>query len=200
MKIGLLGGTFDPIHKGHLYIAKEVLKKLSLDKVIFVPANVPPNKENALFSPANIRFEMVKKSISPYSQFEISDEEIKRQGVSYTIDTVRNFKEKFKAKLFLIMGMDQLLAFHAWKDYELISNYANLVVINRQGFPQKDDYIKNFLGKIFNKIIFLELKPFVVSSSEIREKIKQGLDVSEFIPKEAVEVIRENGLYKLPLH
>jgi len=196
LKIGLLGGTFDPIHNGHLYIAKEVLKKLFLDKVIFVPANVPPNKENALFSPANIRFEMVKKSITPFSNFEISDEEIKRQGVSYTIDTLKNFKKKLKAELFLIMGMDQLLAFHTWKNYELICDYAKLVVINRQGFQHNDEYVKKFL----DKIIFLELTPFIVSSSDIKEKIKQGLDVSEFIPKEAVEVIKKNGLYKLPLH
>ena len=174
--IGLFGGTFDPIHYGHLEIAKCFLEKCNLEKCIFIPAKVSPFKteEERMFSDEE-RFEQVKKAIKDNAQFEISDYEIfnDKNEVSYSIDTIRFFHNKFKkANLFFLIGTDQALHFEKWKDYSEILKLVRIAIANR---PEKITLEeKNYINKIFNNsAIWLDNDIFPITSTEIRERINK---------------------------
>jgi len=134
-RIGILGGTFNPIHIGHLAIAEWSYEKLKLDKVIFVPTYLPPHKSSRGVIDAKTRYKMVELAIKDNPHFEISDFEIKKGGKSYSIDTVRYFSEKFNkdTKLYFIIGEDCLSTLHKWKEIEKLVSLASFVVVNRPG-------------------------------------------------------------------
>lgn len=188
MIIGLLGGTFDPIHNGHLYLAKEVLKKLSLDKVIFMPTYIPPHKKGARVTPARHRYNMVKLAIKGNKRFELSDMEMKRKGRSYSIQTLKALRKKIgpKAEIFFITGSDSLKDLNKWKDYREILALSCFVVVKRPGFK-----IKSSAGGF----IILHINAKDVSSTGIRERIKKSRSIEKLVPPEVKKYIKRYKLY-----
>lgn len=213
MKIGIFGGSFNPLHNGHLNNILTVTKKTGLDKVIIVPTNQNPLKPIIDSPSSEHRVEMLKRAFGTYgNQFEIDDLEIKRGGTSYTIDTIKSLKEKYKNDdLFLILGVDQLDSFHEWKNYKKILESVNLIVTSRPGFelPHSVDELPTYLREYveefdFNfielksgkSIQFLTLNDIEISSTELRKKLRVGRPVEKYLPLAVESYIKEHGLYK----
>ncbi len=188
--IGIIGGSFDPIHIGHLITAQAVLEKRNLDKIIFIPCYVSPHKiNNKSVSPAR-RMEMVKLAIESNPNFTVSDFEIKANKVSYTVETLKHYG-KFYEKIDFIIGYDNLINFNSWKDPDKIVELANLVVLKRNFVAPSYSF-----HSYFAKAIFVDTPIVEISSTEIRDRIGKGLPVNYFLTKEVNEYIFEHGLYK----
>ncbi|MEW6089094.1 MAG: nicotinate-nucleotide adenylyltransferase [bacterium] len=209
--IGVFGGTFNPVHNGHLLIAEEARKRLKLDKVVFIPSSYPPHKKVSGLVSGCHRLNMVRLAIKDNPFFDSSDIEVKRGGKSYSIETIKQLKKSFKegAEFYFIMGADSILEFMEWKEWKELLELCNFVVTPRPGYELVGagskpalTLLKNKIRKILHnnaladKIIFLETGEFDISSTEIREKIKNGESVNYFVPKRVFEYIYENGLYQ----
>ena len=198
-KIGVFGGTFDPIHIGHIYIAYEAYKILELDEVIFMPAGNPPHKKWKDITDEIIRYEMVKKAIEPYSFFSINNYEIVKKGLSFTYETLRYLHESFKeVELYFITGADCLVNLNSWKNINEIFKFSNLVVFNRPGFD-KNDLLKRkeeFDREYCTNIVYLDLLNIEISSTLIRERVRESLEVKFFLPPGVVDIIDKYNLYR----
>lgn len=198
-KIGVFGGTFDPIHIGHIYIAYEAYKILELDEVIFMPAGNPPHKKWKYITDEIIRYEMVKKAIEPYSFFSINNYEIEKKGLSFTYETLRYLHESFKeVELYFISGADCLINLNSWKNINEIFKFSNLVVFNRPGFD-KNDLLKRkeeFDREYCTNIVYLDLLNIEISSTLIRERVHDSLEVKFFLPPGVVDIIDKYNLYR----
>ncbi len=195
---GILGGTFDPIHNGHLHIAYEAMYTLDLDKIIFMPTGNPPHKNNRDISDAKIRYDMVKEVIKEENKFEISDYEIKKDNHSYTYETIEYLKEKEKdTEWFFISGADCLMQIETWVNVEYILTNCHFVVFNRAGYEKEQLLIqRNKIASKYNcEIKFLDLPLIEVSSTFVRNKIKHRENVSYLIPNKLENSIKELGLY-----
>lgn len=199
-KIGIFGGTFNPPHKAHRYLAKEMKRCAELDKIIIIPTFVPPHKQTTHLQSGSDRLEMCKRNFFE-SYFEISDIEIIRQGKSYTVDTLEALRKKYpNDELFLIIGSDMLLSFHQWYRYRDILSLATLCVASREdevSFGTLVEYAETTLGKSREKgeIIISKIPPVELSSTLIRKKIADGADVSDLLCAEVFNYIKEKGLY-----
>lgn len=183
-KIGLYGGTFDPIHNGHLILARDALERLELSKVVFLPARISPHKLDRPPAPPDARCRMVAAAIVGEPQFEMSACEINREGPSFTIDTVRGFQERFpEASLYYLIGDDNLTELETWKDIAILRQAAQFVVLSRAGMP--------FLSQFPTITRHIE-----ISSTEIRSRVARGLSVRYMVPLPACELIAELGLYR----
>jgi nicotinate-nucleotide adenylyltransferase len=199
MDIGVLGGTFDPIHFGHLAIAEAALKKLRLDKVVFVPAGQPWLKTHREITPAPDRIAMVLLAISNSTHFEISTIETERTGPSYTSITVADLKNKLEknANLFLILGWDSFNELPKWHDPVGVIRICTLVAITRGGSLTPDlDCLEKSIPGIKKKTRILDIKPIDISSTEVREKAAKGLSLNEFVPEAVERYIKEKKLYR----
>lgn len=187
-KIGILGGTFDPPHKGHIAIAKAALDRLGLDKVIFIPAQNPPHKvKQTVASPAD-RLRMLELALDDIERFEISDIELQRPGLSYTADTLEELCRVFPGEeFFLIIGADNISEIESWYDPERILTLAKVAAANRPGFGSGGAYA----GRILN----FEMPPADISSTDVRNRIKAGLPVDDLVPKGVGEYIIKHRLY-----
>lgn len=198
-KIGVLGGTFDPIHIGHIYIAYETYIKLQLDEVIFMPNGVPPHKNNKNVTDEKIRYEMVKKAISNYSFFTISNYEIEKKGLSFTYETLKYLKSNFEdVELFFITGADSLISLHLWKNVNCMLELCKLVVFNRPG-SKRNQLLneKQLIERKYNtNIIYLDLLSLDISSSLIRSRIYNSLEVDFFLPRGVLDIIKKEKLYR----
>ena len=209
MKTGILGGTFNPIHCAHLAIADEVKQAFQLDRIIFIPAAEPPHKEVAGEVSFRHRLTMVELAIQNEPDFEVSDLEIRRQGKSYSVDTLEILKHEDPAgKLFFIIGMDSYRDIASWKEFSL----CELVVITRPGVEVNeplaplpvalhsefcyDDKSQDLRHKSGNHIYFLSETRLDISSTEIREKLRSGETVDLLIPLAVNEYIEQHGLYR----
>ena len=191
-RIGFLGGTFDPIHSGHLILAQQLLEPFQLDKVFFIPAAIPPHKNDKSVSTAHQRFEMTKAAIEDNSRFEISDIELKREGRSYTIDTIRQLKELFPdSDFFLLAGSDILNEFDTWKDPEKIFQEMKVVIGVRPGYDKIDPD-----NEFFKKSIIAKIEGLQVSSTQIRHKVREGKSIKYLVPVKVEEYIKAKELYK----
>lgn len=195
-KIGIIGGTFNPIHLAHLYIAYEAKCQLNLDKVIFMPAGSPPHKKNEDILEAPLRYKMVLEAIKKYEDFEISNYEIEKEGFSYTYETLENFKSKDNI-LYFITGADCLINIEKWKNPDRIFKTSKLVVFNRPGYDKESLKLqKNEIEKKYNTSInFLDIMDLEISSTMIRDRIKDGKKIDFFIPKEVLDFIIKNNIY-----
>lgn len=198
-KIGIIGGTFDPIHIGHIYIAYEAYKELELDQVIFMPSGNPPHKKDRNITHEIIRYEMVKKAIEPYSFFSISNYEIEKKGLSFTYETLGHLKESFnEVELYFITGADCLVNLNSWENINEIFRLSNLVVFNRPGFDKEDllKRKKEFEKEYNTHIFYLDLLNIEISSTLIRERIADSFEVSFFLPSGVMGLINKNNLYR----
>lgn len=201
-RYGIIGGTFDPIHNAHLYIAYEAKEQLNLDKVIFMPAGKQPFKVENIVTDSKLRYEMVKSAIEPFDEFSVSNYEIEKGGISFTYETLQYFKDKNDAQnqekeLFFITGADCLISIEEWKDVQKIFSLATLVVFARGGISKKEMLEKKQIieEKYNGKIIILDLKELEISSTDIRERINQNKKIDFFVPSKVVDIIYKNGLY-----
>lgn len=200
MKIGIFGGAFNPIHNGHLALAQCYYDRLELDKVLFIPTSVPPHKSSDyLVSPAD-RINMVRLAVGDNSAFEVSDIEFKRQGKSYTYDTLTELKAVYPdSELYLIIGADQFLTFHCWYNFKAILDMVTVCTTAREDEQERQvllDYAKN-TAEMQGRYFIADYPVIKLSSSEIREKVKNGKDISASVPKKVFEYIVEKGLYSV---
>ncbi|MBQ7638890.1 MAG: nicotinate (nicotinamide) nucleotide adenylyltransferase [Clostridia bacterium] len=195
--IGIFGGSFDPMHSGHIKLAKFLVKELELSKLIIVPAAMSPFK-NVSHSADKDRLEMCRLSL-PEACFEISDFEISRGGVSYSVDTVSHFREAYpQDELYLIIGEDQLLIFDKWFRWKDILKTVTLAAVKRNDETSLSS-LEEFADKnlrAFGRVVLLPFEPLEVSSTEIRGKIKNGESVAGLVSPETEDYIIKNGLYK----
>jgi len=199
LKKAIFGGTFDPIHIGHIHIAYEALYNLHLDKIIFMPAGNPPHKKNKNITDAQIRYDIVKRAIESEVNFEISDYEIKKKENSYTYETVELFcKLQADIEWYLLIGADSLMDLGGWKNVQTILNSCKLVVYSRPGFSDEEVINqKEYIEKKFNKkIIYINMPTIDVSSTTIRDSIKAGRVVNYLLPRGVEKIINKHNLYK----
>jgi nicotinate-nucleotide adenylyltransferase len=192
VKIGFFGGSFDPVHFGHLCAAQDACEHQQLDRLFFVPAAQAPLKPHDAQSSAGDRLAMLRAAVGEDRRFEVSDYELAKGGVSYTIDSVRHFRAQFPHdRLFWIMGGDQLPQLHLWKDIHDLALLIEFIFLERPGQ----------LAKAGPAIPGLRLHrcaghAIEISSTELRERVGRGLPLDYFVPHKTVVYIKENGLYR----
>jgi nicotinate-nucleotide adenylyltransferase len=213
VKIGILGGTFNPIHLGHLRVAEEIGEDLTLDKVYLIPSGIPPHKSQAPIADFSHRLEMVRLASAVSPLLEIWDIEGMRGGFSYSIDTLQSFHTFFglDLELFFIIGTDAFLEIKTWKEYRNLFRYASFVVINRPGYST--ERLMTFLDSLHagfewssKKECFLHPSGTVllrrditlmdISASKIREKVRNGKSIRFLVPEAVRNYIEKEGVYK----
>lgn len=218
MNIGIFGGTFNPIHNCHLRIAQQVWRRMRLDRVIFVPSGYPPHKPRTGLLSARNRLEMVHLAIRGYPYFSLSDQEVRRPGKSYAIETVLAFTKRYpKASLYFILGVDSFLEIESWRAVSRLFRLCHFVVVSRYGFSFQqlekvaptikiDPSILQALDRgrlrkakvplLDGKALFLLRLPLCrISSTEIRERLKARQDLKKFLPEAVKSYILKNRLY-----
>lgn len=197
MKIGILGGTFNPIHHGHLIIAEYISEILNFDKIIFIPTGIPPHKDRGEVLDGKTRAKMLSLSIASNPKFEISTIEIDSEDISYTIDTIKNLKQSSNDDFHMIIGGDSLLSLHSWKGFEKIISEVNIIVADRYGSCGKKiiDEIDRLNKETHKKIININTPIIDISSTEIRNKLKMGKSIKYLVPEKVENYILKRGLY-----
>ncbi len=216
MKIGLFGGTFDPIHWGHLRSAEEVREAFSLDRLLFIPASKPPHKKRQPATSPRDRLEMVRLAIARNPGFAVSSVELSRPGKSYSIDTIRHFAQTQSSKnlLYFILGLDAFREIGSWKDFQYIFSFCHLIVTSRPGCEDSMslsrmpvavrrlfcyDRGKNvYRHKSGTCLFFLKLTAIAISASEIRDRLREGRSIRYLVPLEVESYIKKRGLYRGP--
>lgn len=198
MKTGILGGTFNPIHNGHLAVADEVKSRLSLDEIFFVPAGRPWRKGGNLFLPAEHRVEMVRLAIAGKPYHRLSLIEVEREGPSYTLDTLTELSSGpgAEGEIFFIVGWDSLTDLPYWKSPKQIIQLCRLVAVPRPGYSRPDlESLERKVPGISGRVVLLDGPVVDISASEIRERVARGLPISGLVPEAVEQYIREHGLY-----
>lgn len=194
MKIGLYGGTFDPVHFGHLLLAEWLREELNLREIIFIPAAIPPHKQDKSITSSELRWQMLKLAIQGNPSFKISDFELKNKNISYSLRTILHFRNALKISsdnIFFLIGADNLETFSSWyKPDEIIKN-CQIVVYRRPG-----NTLANVSEKYLKKMKIMHNPLIEISSSDIRNRIGNGQSVKYMIPSPVEALIYENNLYK----
>jgi nicotinate-nucleotide adenylyltransferase len=199
MKRGILGATFDPVHRGHLAIAAEARRSLGLAEVLFVPAGQPVFKSRYAVTPAEHRVEMVQLAIAGVPEYKISEIEIKRRGPSYTVDTLGEFRREYGSEdeMYLILGWDSLAKFGDWREPSRIIDMCYLIAVPRPGWPQPDvKALEKDVPGISRRLIWLEGPQVDISSTAIRELAAEGKPIDDLVPAPVAEYIKKHKLYK----
>jgi len=187
-QFGIFGGTFDPIHLGHLITARSVKEIRNLSKIIFIPANTSPLKQNVKSASPIHRLEMTRLAVEKYDGFSVSDYEINRSGISYSIDTIKYFK-KLCPNIDLIIGYDNFLVFDKWYLWEEILNLVNVVVLKRFFEQPIQNKIK------LDNFVFIESPTIQISSTIIRERHSNNLPIDLLVTPEVLNYIKQNNIY-----
>ena len=219
-RVGLFGGTFNPIHRGHIQVAKDVLQQYHLAQIYFMPSALPPHKFRGELAAAADRFEMARMALAGESAFTVSDVEIRRPGPSYTVDTLHHFKsmKSGELQLFFIVGLDAFLEIHTWKSYCEMFELATFIVMARPlnrslGIRWPESvvaYARQWLSKDYTlsapgdalihpqkePIYLAQVTPIPISSSHIREMIGQGRSIREWVAPSVADYIENRGLYR----
>ncbi|MCR2052767.1 nicotinate-nucleotide adenylyltransferase [Actinomyces bowdenii] len=194
LRIGIMGGTFDPIHHGHLVAASEVQNVFDLDEVVFVPTWAQPFKKGRRVSPAEHRYLMTVIATAPNPRFTVSRVDIDRGGTTYTIDTLHDITAEYPgAELYFITGADALEQILTWKSSEEIFGLAHMVGVTRPGHVLSD------LGLPRDRVSLLEVPAMAISSSDCRRRVGEGIPVWYLVPDGVVQYIRKYGLYRMAL-
>jgi len=201
MRIGFLGGSFDPVHRGHLELATACLEAVPLHRVVFVVAGTPPHKLGRALAPAVHRVEMVRLATREDARFAVDDRETRREGPCFTIDTVRELREAFPGdELFWIIGADTLPELPTWRDALTLLDRIAVVSATRPGFD-----VERALADLEASIgpdrvralaeLFVAMPPVDVSSTEVRERVRQGRSIEALVPEAVRRYVEANGLY-----
>jgi nicotinate-nucleotide adenylyltransferase len=214
MKIGLFGGTFDPIHWGHLRSAEEVREAFSLDRLLFIPASHPPHKKRRPAATARERLTMVRLAIAKNPGFAISTVELLRSGKSYSVDTLRYFSQRQRPKdsLYFILGLDAFRDIGSWKDFQEIFSLCHQIVTSRPGCSDSlsladipvaarnlfcyDKKIEGYRHQSGTRLHFCKLTDIAISASEIRARVREGKSIRYLVPLEVETYIKRKGLYR----
>ena len=213
MRIAIIGGTFNPIHYGHLRVAEEAREALSFDRVVFMPTCITPHKLKESLTPPEIRYEMVKAAVEGNPGFEVSDMEIRREGRSFTIDTVREIRAaEPSSTVSLIIGNDSFNDITTWCEYEELLKLSSFVVVERPRHISKkpgealpvelarkfwyDSENQSYANSYGNSVTYLGTTLMDISSSTIREKVRKGDSVRYLLPESVIRIIETRGLYK----
>ena len=213
MTIAIMGGTFNPVHYGHLRVAEEVRGLLNVDKVIFIPAFNPPHKDDHSFISSEHRIKMVSLAIEDNPAFEVSDREIRRGGASYSVETLREMADEERGEEFhFIVGADSFNEITTWHEFEEIFMLANIIVVPRPGYRVKRveealpvaeaskfwyDETRDLYPNDYGRFVkFMETTPMGISSSRIRELVKRGDSVKYLIPPSVEGYIKKERLYR----
>ena len=216
MRIGLFGGTFDPIHWGHLRSAEEVRESFALDRILFIPTAKPPHKRGQTKTAARDRLAMVRLALASNPKFRVSNVEINRPGVSYSVDTLRYFAARRRANdtYYFVLGLDAFREIETWKDFRQVFPLCNFIVTSRPG-SRKSKLLSGIsvaVRKLFcydsikkihrhrsgTTLHFLQLTDFAVSASDIRARVREGKSIRYLVPDAVEDYINKRGLYREP--
>ncbi|TDT61215.1 nicotinate-nucleotide adenylyltransferase [Fonticella tunisiensis] len=197
-KIGIMGGTFNPIHIGHLIAAQEVLEKMNFDKILFMPVGDPPHKTGSDVISAEHRFEMVKLAIENNEKFEVSDIEVKRRGKTYTYDTLLELGNlNTNTSFYFIVGYDTLRDMDSWKRIDDVFKLSSFVVVNRgNDYTDMKKEIDKKVKKYSANIYLVDIPDIEISSTEIRKKVSENKSIRYMVPDKVLEYILNKGLYR----
>ena len=198
MNIGILGGTFDPVHNGHIKVAEIVKAHLDLAKVVFMPAGQPWLKSASPVSPAEYRVEMVRLAIAGCPGFELSLLEINRPGPSYTVDTIEEFRDKNSDgnELFFILGQDSLSQLPRWKEPNRIIELCRLAAVPRPGCQLPDlKQLEKLIPGLSSRLVLLDKPEIDISATQIRKRVAEGLSIRGLVPEAVAEYIKRHKLY-----
>jgi nicotinate-nucleotide adenylyltransferase len=193
-KIGLFGGTFNPVHTGHLIIAEVIREALQIDRILFIPAKIHAFKNNQHIQSSRHRLRMLELAIEDNPSFFVSDLELKKEGTSYTIDTIRILRREYpedQYKLYFLMGADNIAQFHKWKEPEELVKLLDFVVFGRPGFDAEPES-----GPLVSNFQFVEAPLLEISSTEIRKWLRQNRSIRYMVPPQVEAYIREHALYR----
>lgn len=189
MRTGIFGGTFDPVHVGHLIVAQDAWAALGLDRILFIPAAVPPHKRGRVVATPEQRLKMLRAATAGDPRFAVSDVELERPGPSYTVDTLAELHERDpEGALFLLLGVDQFRDFHTWREPERITRLARLVVLSRGG-------VEAAAPPFEIPHQHLTVTRIDVSATEIRRRVAAGEPIRYLVPEAVEHIIRRDGLY-----
>lgn len=211
MRIAVFGGTFNPVHYGHLRLAEEVRESFGLDRVVFMPTCITPHKLRESLTPAPVRYELLLAAVRDNPGFAVSDLEIRRGGRSFTVDTVRELA-KDGTKVYLILGSDSFNDIASWHEYTELMRLSSFIVAPRPNHPSRplsevlpvelarefwyDAGVAAYVNSGGNSITYLETTPIDISSSDIRERVSKGKSVRYLLPDSAIEFMETEGLYR----
>lgn len=195
--MGIFGGTFDPVHIGHLIIAEEARVRLALDTVVWVPARISPHKLCDMPAPASHRLRMVELAVVTNDGFEVSTMEIEREGPSYTVDTLQAYRDALglEAEMFFLMGMDSLEAFPRWRAPERILELCRLVVAGRPGHEVDLAGVERQIPGFRARTDVLDAVDIGIASTDLRARLRAGLPIRYQVPAEVEAYIAREGLY-----
>ena len=198
-RIGVLGGTFDPIHLGHLVVGEEARDRLDLDRLVFMPAGSPRLKEHEPLASAMQRLEMVRLAVGEGDDSEISTQEVVREGSTYTVDTIAELRQQYAEsdQIYFRVGMDALEQFDRWKEPDRLLRMCNLVVVNRVGHQRVD--VNDFVGRFPEAgpgLTLLTVPRLEISSTDIRNRVRDGRSIKYLTPEPVVDYIAREGLYR----
>jgi len=198
LNIGVMGGTFDPIHNGHLIVAEEVRVRLNLAEILFVPAGQPWLKMDSPISAAEHRMQIVQLAIEGKPYFKLSTMEIERAGPSYTVDTIAELKDQLgvKDELFFILGWDNLAELPQWHEPSRLINMCRLVAVHRVGYPPPDlNSLEAAIPGLSQRVTLLDTPEIDISASAIRNRVAQGLSISHLVLELVERYIKQHKLY-----
>lgn len=198
-RIGVLGGTFDPIHLGHLVVGEEARDRLDLDRLVFMPAGSPRLKEHEPLASAIQRLEMVRLAVGEGDDSEISTQEVVREGSTYTVDTIAELRQQYAEsdQIYFMVGMDALEQFDRWKEPDRLLRMCNLVVVNRVGHQRVD--VNDFVGRFPEAgpgLTLLTVPRLEISSTDIRNRVRDGRSIKYLTPEPVVDYIERERLYR----
>lgn len=198
MRLALFGGTFDPVHYGHLRLAEEACEAANLERVLFMPAHTSPFRTAERLSDPEHRLQMLRLATKDNPRFEVSDIEIQRGGVSYTIDTVRTLRQQYpNAELFLILGADALQGFTAWREPDVIAQECGLLVGVRPHYDLQAT-LAQLPDPIRQRVQPVPMTPLGISASDLRQRVRQGRSIRYLTPPHVIEYIQQHRLYLEP--
>ncbi|MBI4338156.1 MAG: nicotinate-nucleotide adenylyltransferase [Chloroflexi bacterium] len=199
MKLGVLGGTFDPVHLGHLIIAEEARVRLGLEQVLFIPTGQPWMKAGQAISPAAHRLEMAQRAVQDNPNFACSSMEVDRPGPTYTVDTLEALRRQYgeAVELYFVLGVDSLASFHRWRQPGRVLELCTLVAMGRPGHEEADmSALEAVVSWASRRIVFLQAPLIGISGTEVRQRVAQGLSIRYWVPPLVEEYIYQQGLYQ----
>lgn len=198
LRLGLLGGTFDPIHHGHLVAAEEVCHQLALDRLLFIPAGTPPHKPNRPISPAHHRLRMLELAIAVKTYFAISHVDVDRPGPSYTADTLEQLRARYgaDAAYFFVAGADSLADITSWHRPQRLLELCELAVVARPGVEIDLPHLERQQPGLMAHVHWVQMPHLEISSSDLRARVRAGRSISYLVPPAVEAYIMQHGLYR----